>query len=169
MKRWLTPIATVAVALGFAAGASPAVAAPARPAPVELSFDMTCPTFDPQDPIFIIKAQASGKIGIIELPGDRTKVTGPNLRVTLTGPAPTLKTVTYVITGVTHITTLPDGGQDVTATGKNLITVPDANGHPEGVFLTTGTVSWTLNADGSERKLFSGSGQVVDVCQLLAP
>jgi hypothetical protein len=160
MKRWLAPI-TVAAALSASAG--PAVAAPATPVPVDQTpFTIACPTFN-------LQAQLSGKAGTVVLPGDRVALTGPNLRITLTGPAPTLKTVTYVITGVTHVTTLKDGSFDVTATGRNTIIVPDANGHPAGLFLTTGTMHWTLNPDGSEKTLFSGKGTVTDVCKLLAP
>lgn len=51
----------------------------------------------------------------------------------------------------------------------NTIIVPEANGHPAGLFLTSGTFSWTLNPDGTERTLFSGTGKVTDVCALLAP
>jgi len=51
----------------------------------------------------------------------------------------------------------------------NTIIVPQANGHPAGLFFTKGTFSWTLNSDFSERTLFSGNGTVTDVCQLLAP
>ncbi|SDK70733.1 hypothetical protein SAMN04487916_102234 [Arthrobacter sp. ov407] len=159
MKRWLAPI-TVAVAALLAAGAGPAVAAPATPTPVDQTpFPIACPTFN-------LQAQLSGKGGTIVLPGNRTTFTGPNLRITLTGP--TGKTVTYVITGATHVTTLPDGSLDVTATGRNTIIVPNANGHPAGLFLTTGTMHWTLNPDLTERTLFSGKGTVTDVCKLLA-
>jgi hypothetical protein len=158
MKRWLAPI-TLAVAAALSASAGPAVAA-ATPVPVDQTpFTIDCPTF-------VLQAQLSGKAGTVVLPGDRVAFTGPNLRITLTGP--TGKTVTYVITGVTHVTTLQDGSLDVTATGRNTIIVPNANGHPAGLFLTTGTMHWTLNPDFSERTLFSGTGTVTDVCKLLA-
>lgn len=91
----------------------------------------------------------------------------PDLRVTVTGP--TGKSVNYVITGSTHFQNLPDRGRDVTATGRGVVLVPEANGHAPGLFLTVGTVSWTLNADGSERTSFSGEGRVTDVCQQVAP
>lgn len=35
--------------------------------------------------------------------------------------------------------------------------------------VTSGTFSWTLHPDGTERTLFSGTGKVTDVCALLAP
>jgi hypothetical protein len=164
MKRWLAPL-TFAVAAGLAAsaGAGPAAAAtdnPAVPVPVDTTpFKIDCPTFQ-------LDAQLSGKGGTLELPGGRTTFTGPNLRITLTGP--TGKTASYVITGATKVTTLSDDSFDVTATGRNTIRVPEANGHPAGLFLTTGTMHWTLNPDGTERTLFSGKGTVTDVCKLLA-
>ncbi|HEX9229331.1 MAG TPA: hypothetical protein VF885_22255 [Arthrobacter sp.] len=157
MKRWLAPIA---IAAGLAAaGAGPAVAA-AVPTPIDVTFTDPCPGFD-------ATLHATGKGGTIVLPGDRLTFTGPNLRVTVTGP--TGKSVSYVITGATHVQILPDDGQAVTATGRNLIRVPEANGHDAGLFLTVGTVSWTLNPDGSENTLFSGKGKVTDVCALVAP
>lgn len=164
MKRWLAPL-TFAVAAGLAAGAGagPAAAAtdnPAVPVPVNTDpFTIDCPTFQ-------LDAQLSGKGGTLLLPGGRTTFTGPNLRITLTGP--TGKTASYVITGATKVTTLSDGGFDVTATGRNTIIVPEANGHPAGLFLTTGTMHWTLNSDGTERTRFSGKGTETDVCKLLA-
>ena len=175
MKRWLAPL-TLAVAAGLAAGASagPAVAAPtdnpAVPVPVGTDpFLIDCQDFD-------LTAQLSGKAGALLLPGGRTTFTGPNLRITLTGP--TGKTVTYVITGATHVTELSDGSFDVTATGLNPIIVPFVpddpdttvvEGHDAGLFFTKGTMSWKLNSDGSEKELFSGKGTVTDVCALLAP
>lgn len=158
MKHWLAPI-TVAVAAVLSAGAGPALAA-ATPIPVDPKpFPIACPTFN-------LQAQLSGKAGTVTLPGNRLTFTGPNLRITLTGP--TGKSVTYVITGATHVKILPDGGLDVTATGRNTIIVPEANGHLAGLFLTTGTMHWTLNPDFSEETLFSGEGTVTDVCKLLA-
>ena len=176
MKRWLAPL-TLALAAGLAAGASagPAVAAPtdnpAVPVPVGTDpFLMACPDFN-------LVAQISGKAGTLFLPGGRTTFTGPNLRIKLTGP--TGKTVSYVITGATHVTELADGSLDVTATGRNTIIVPFIpddpattdviEGHDAGLFFTTGTMSWKLNSDGSEKELFSGKGTVTDVCKLLAP
>lgn len=155
MKRWLAPIA---IAAGLVAGAGPAVAA-ATPTPLDVTFTSPCPGFD-------ATLHATGKGGTITLPGDRVTITGPDLRVTVTGP--TGKSVSYVITGATHVQNLADGSQVVTATGRNVVLVPEANGHPAGLFLTVGTVSWTLNPDGSENSVFSGRGKVTDVCQLVA-
>ena len=115
----------------------------AVPVPVGTDpFPIDCQDFD-------LTAQFSGKAGALLLPGGRTTFTGPNLRITLTGP--TGKTVTYVITGATHVTELSDGSFDVTATGLNTIIVPFipddpatsvVEGHDAGLFFTSGTMSW---------------------------
>jgi hypothetical protein len=92
------------------------------------------------------------------------------LRVTITGPEPTYKSVSYVATGAVEAQKLPDGNYYYTATGRNVVSVPETNGHPKGLFLTIGTVSWTLDAAGNEvGDMFSGKGTVTDVCQLVAP
>ncbi|WP_157357010.1 hypothetical protein [Arthrobacter sp. U41] len=118
-------------------------------------------------PDFVADLDVTGKAGTIVLPGDRLTFTGPDLRVTVSGP--TGKSVSYVITGATHVQILADGGQLVTATGRNVVLVPETEDHSAGLFLTVGTVSWTLNPDGSENTLFSGEGKVTDVCALVAP
>ncbi|MET3172386.1 UNVERIFIED_ORG: hypothetical protein ABIB52_000210 [Arthrobacter sp. UYCu721] len=147
-------------AAALVAPAQPAVAA-ATPEPIVASFSTDCPGFE-------VLFSGTGKVGVIPLPGDRLTLIWPKLGVTITGP--TGKSVSYVATGVNHIQNLPDGSQYITATGPNVITVPEDNGHPAGVYYTTGTVSWTLNPDGSEQgDMFSGNGRVTDVCQLVAP
>lgn len=156
MKRWLAPIA---LAAALAAGSGTAVAAP--PTPVDPgSFTLDCPTFS-------VTAQVTGKGKTITLPRNRLIAVSPNFRITLTGPSG--KTVSYVITGATHVTIQPDRSQEIKSTGRNVIIVPAANGHPAGLFLTTGNVNYALNPDGTEKRLFSGTGRVTDVCQLLAP
>lgn len=146
----------------LAAPAQPALAA-ATPGPIVASFSAPCPGFE-------VQFSGTGKVGVIPLPGDRLTLIWPKLSVTITGPGPAYKSVSYVATGVNHIKNLPDGSQYITATGPNVITVPEANGHPAGVYYTTGTVSWTLNPDGTEQGgMFTGKGTVTDVCQLVAP
>ena len=118
-------------------------------------------------PGFAVTAQLTGKSKFIDLPGDRFIGISPGATVTLTGPS---GTVSYVITGSTHIQVLPDGGQEIRSIGRNLIIVPNVlNKHPEGLFLTTGNVNYALNEDGTERRLFAGPGRVTAVCPLLGP
>lgn len=165
MKGWLAPIV---LTVGFVAGAGPAVAAPDpnKPTPnprLREALGSACPGFD-------VTAQLTGKSKLIDLPGDRFIGISPGATITLTGPSPALRRVSYVITGSTHIQVLPDGSQEISSTGRNLIIVPEVTcKHPKGLFLTTGNVSYALNKDGTEKRLFSGSGRVTDVCALLAP
>lgn len=153
--------------LALSALAATAVVAPAQPAaaaatpqPLAVSYYEKCPGFK-------VLVTADGKVGVLELPGGRTKIIWPGLSVTLSAKSESL---TFEgASGVTHIESLPDGGQYFTATGRNMITVPRANGHDLGLYVTIGTVNWTLNADGTERGgMFTGSGTVVDVCTELA-
>jgi hypothetical protein len=155
MKRWLAPL-TLAAAL--AAGSGTAVAAP--PTPVDpRPFPLDCATFS-------VTAQLTGKGKTITLPRNRLIAVSANFRISLTGPSG--KTASYVINGSTHVSIQPDGSQEIKSTGKNVIIVPAANGHPAGLFLTTGNVNYALNADGTEKRLFSG-GKATDICALLAP
>lgn len=153
MKHQVAPFALAAALL---AGTGMAAAAP--PEPIDVTFEWPCPGFD-------ATLTATGKSGFISLPGDRFKVIAPDQRVTITGPG---GETSYVITGVTHVEVQPDKSFDVTATGLNVILVPKTKEHPAGLFLTNGTVTWTLNPNGSERTFFSsGGGQVTDICGLV--
>lgn len=155
MNHRLAPLALTAAFLGIT---GTAVAAP--PGPADGSFNYPCPTF-------LAHLTVTGKGGTIPLPGGAFKAIAPDQRVTITNPE-TGASVSYLITGVTHVATQPDESLAVTATGSNVILVPKANGHPAGLFFTRGTVSWTLNPDFSERTLFtSQGGQVTDVCALI--
>jgi hypothetical protein len=121
-----------------------------------------CPQFTED-----VKLVLTGSVKTIDLPGGRQIGPGPNLRVTAT--APNGQTASYVITGATHLTVLKDANGDVTeldyiATGLNLPLVPEANGHPSGLFLTVGTWSFALNPDGTEKTPLSGTGTILDVC-----
>ena len=158
MSRTLVPAALAAAAL--IAPAQSGVAA-ANPEPIEGSFPVPCPGFR-------IVLTADGKVGVVDLPGGRQKIIWPGLSITAT--AKSGESMTYEgASGVTHTETLADGGQYVTATGRNLITVPRANGHPVGVYFTIGTVSWTLDRDGKEvGGMFTGTATVTDVCAALA-
>jgi hypothetical protein len=158
IARTLAPAVLAATAL--VAPASAAVAT-AVPGPIAGSFTLSCPGFK-------VLLTADGKVGVIALPGDREKIIWPGFSVTVSDKSG--ESVTYNgAAGVTHIQYLDDGSQFVTATGPNLITVPRANGHPVGVYFTTGTVSWTLDAKGREvGGMFSGSGTVTDICAELA-
>jgi len=161
-KRALAPAALAAAAL--VAPAQPALAAPAVPQPIEVKYTAPCPGSKEN----FLTFEAAGKVGEITLSGGRKIYTAPGLRVTVTGP--TGESRTYIATGATRTTNLDGGNVLFTATGSNVITVPEINGHSAGVYYTAGTVNWILDADGDEvGGMFTGKGKVTDLCKLLAP
>lgn len=168
MKNWLTRIAmpvTVAATAALAGIAGPAAAAPPTPNPtdpflLEDVFGNDCPGFD-------VTAQLTGKSKEISQGNGGVIAISPGMTITLTANGKTLK---YLITGTTHTQTLSDGSKEVVSVGKNLLIVPAVKDqHVEGLFYTTGNVNYALTPAGGEGRLFSGPGQVVDVCALLAP
>ncbi|WP_190606276.1 hypothetical protein [Arthrobacter ipis] len=149
-------IVFAAVLLGLVMGSGPVTAAPPAPADV---------TFINRDCGFRVEATVTGGSGVNELPGGAAIITAPNQRVTLTNVR-TGESVTYVITGATHIDTSDPGLLTVTSTGRNVLIVPE--GDREGLFLTQGTVTFVLDDKGRQVSAFEGPGQVTDICALLA-
>lgn len=76
------------------------------------------------------------------------------------------ESITFVITGATHIDTSDSGLHVVTSTGRNVLIVPEE--HREGLYLTQGTVTFVLADRGRQVSAFEGPGQVTDICALLA-
>ena len=146
----------IALFLGTMINAGPVAAAPPAPADV---------TFINRDCGFRVQATVTGGSGVNELPGGATIITAPNQRVTLTNVR-TGESVTYVITGATHIDTSDPGLLTVTSTGRNVLIVPE--GDREGLYLTQGTVTFVLDDKGRQVSAFEGPGQVTDICALLA-
>ena len=168
MKNWLTRIAmpvTVAATAALAGIAGPAAAAPPTPNPtdhfvIQDFFGTDCPGFE-------VTAQLTGKSKEISQGNGGVIAISPGMTITLSANG---KTLTYLITGTTHTQTLADGSKEVVSVGKNLLIVPKVKGqHEEGLYYTTGNVNYALTPTGGEGRLFSGPGQVVDVCALLAP
>lgn len=154
--------------LALSALATGALVVPAQPALAERSFEeIPTGTFAVPCPDSELTVAAAGKYAVIELPGGRTKTIWPGVSITVTGESG--ESVTFEGTaGLTHTTPLSNGNQLFTATGRNFITVPDANDHPVGVFLTIGTVSWILDENEDEvGGMFTGTGRVTDLCALL--
>lgn len=117
-----------------------------------------------------LSAQVTGSQKTLTLPGGLLIFVSPNLRISLTNNS-NGTTVSYVVTGTSKVTDLGNGLLYVTSNGKNLLSVPEANGHPAGLFLTTGTVNFVIDISGTEVRevrTFTGSGTVVDVCKVLA-
>ena len=146
--------------LGTAAPHEPTPPVPVDPTPFVLmqNSPLGCPDFD-------VTGSVTGSGKFINLPGGGQIAISPNLRITLMANG---NSVSYVITGASHIEPLPDGNTKVRATGRNLILVPLTNSHPKGLFLTSGNVDFTIDSNGNEVQVFSGPGKVVDVCAALA-
>jgi hypothetical protein len=148
MKRWLIPAAIVA---GVIVSAGPAAAAP--PEPVDVSF--------PNDDCgFTVVIDVVGKTKIIDLGDGQSIITSPGQKATLTANG---KTVKYVITGTSHEQVMEDGSTEVTATGRNILLRPDF-----GLFLTIGNFNYARTAGGGELRPFEGSGQFVNICEILS-
>lgn len=154
MNKWLT---SAALAAGIAALAAPAVAAPSGP-PETFTFEDVLTNCD-----FDVKAVVTGKTKTITLPSGGLIVTAPNQRATVTN-LETGKTAEFVITGVFFITT--DEADNITfkARGRNLL------GRSDGLFLTSGNVSFTFDKFGNVIVEFDteGPGNIIDVCKVLS-
>jgi hypothetical protein len=142
--------------LGLAATAAlsitPAIAAPPEtPPPVPGGVTLTECGFD-------IQAERSGKVKFLEQ-GQGLKVLFINQRVTLTNPDGV--SVTLVIAGQLGVTST-DAGEILRFTGHNLVAGPEI-----GILYTTGNQT-VVDADGTTT-LTESHGDVVDVCEVLAP
>ncbi len=112
---------------------------------------------------FPIQLELSGKGKTIELPGGRTLVTSPGLRVTVTNLDNPDNQVTLNITGAFHQSVRENGDQVTKATGRNLLLDPEA-----GFVLTRGNFSFAFDAQGNLIEPLSGQGQMTDVCELIS-
>lgn len=154
MKRM---VILAALLLGLVLAGGPVAAAP--PEPIG-SF-----TFINRDCGYRIEAVVTGKSGVNELPGGATIITAPGQEVTLTN-IKTGESVSYVITGATHVDVVSPDRVEITSTGRNVLIVPE--GEREGLYLTLGTVTFVLDDRGRQVSAFEGPGQVTDICALLA-
>jgi hypothetical protein len=112
---------------------------------------------------FGVNISGQGKAKNISLPGGRTVITSPGLRVTVTNlddPSKQLKNVN--ITGASHIITAPDGSTVFVFTGRNLNLDPVA-----GFVLAIGRFSIAFDASGNLVQPLKGKGQLIDVCTLI--
>jgi hypothetical protein len=170
MKRALLPIA-LTVGVGLFAGTGAAVAAPPTPIePTTVKYDCPGGTID---------AVVTGKMKVIDAPvssvnkkgGKLLKVVGAASTVTLTGPAPASKVMSFSQNGSLSIAYISSPEFDVvlTVTGRNLISDPKHGDYPGGLFLTVGKVFWSLNAPDYPNGGLTGPGKITDVCALLAP
>lgn len=112
---------------------------------------------------FNVQLSQNGKIGQINLPGNRVIFTSPDLYATLTNLSDPTKSVTLNITGAAHQSIDQSGNITVVLTGRNLI----ATGPDDGIVLTIGTFSFVLDSSGNLIQPLTGTGQFIHVCELI--
>ena len=146
--------------LGLIAGGAPAQAAPPEP----FTFTLDVPVgFEFGSCDFPVRIVATGKTKSIQTPTGRTIGVGANTTGTVTRTDAVPKSVEYKINGSFHQTTDADGNVTTKATGRNLLTDPEA-----GVVVTSGNFTFTFNAEGELVEGLSGTGRIIDVCAELA-
>jgi hypothetical protein len=150
-----------ALLFAVVAGMSPAAAAPTDASQV-LTFkaNQLCK--------YAVQLTVSGKSNVLVLPGDRFTVASPGQQVTVTNLR-TGEEAAVLITGPTHGTVQADGTTEITVNGLNIVlNAREAKSARPGIFLLEGNFNFALKADGSEARVFSGTGDVTDICALLA-
>ena len=145
--------------LGFAVIAplltlsAPAVAIPPETAPIVFPIPADASTgscaFD-----VLVKGSSKGKT--IQKPGGGLIAVSARTHVTATGNG---NNANYTINGTFHITTDADGKVVFKATGRNLLTDPDA-----GVVVTSGNFTFAFDAEGNLVEGLTGKGSITDVC-----
>ena len=111
---------------------------------------------------FAVSWTATGAGKTIAAPNGLTLSISPRLNVTVTNLSDPTKSVVLNATGAFHQTT--DNGVTTTVvTGRNLLTDPQA-----GMVLALGTFSFAFDAAGNLVQPLSGTGQLVNVCDLIA-
>jgi len=115
---------------------------------------------------FPIEVVLSGKGKMITLPGGRTILTSPGLTATLTNLGNNNRR-TIVITGSFHHRILKNGNIEIVASGRNVLLDPQVPGLP-GLVLAVGHYTWVLDGQGNLVQPLEGTGQMIDLCALLA-
>jgi len=143
-----------------------AAAAQSPPGDASFSVDLPADYFAQGACEFPIRIAATGKGGTILLSRGRSILTSPALTVVvtnLTDPADLSKTVTLKATGAFHNSTEPNGDVVTTVTGRNVLGDPEA-----GFVLAIGTFSYTFDSSGNLIQPLTGTGQLINVCELIA-
>lgn len=113
---------------------------------------------------FPVLVELSGKAKTIELNGGRMIFTAPAETATFTNLDTPAHHETLGITGAFHTTALEDGSTEFVVTGRNLLIGFD----PDALFvITVGNFRFVLDDGFNLVQPLSGTGRVIDVCQLL--
>jgi hypothetical protein len=125
-------------------------------------------TFDIEEGLFCdfaIRVEGAEKQKTISLPGDRTLLIFPGAVTTYTNLSNGTQE-TFRIPGSFHITTLENGDVEVVFTGRNIIGQP-LPFEPRFLVLAIGTFTFVTNSQGDIVQQLQGSGQLIDICELL--
>ena len=101
-----------------------------------------------------MRFEVDGKAGTLLLPGGRTILTSPGLKVTLTNLNKPESHVTLGITGAFHQTVRSNGDVETVSTGRSVLIDPQA-----GFVLAIGTFSFVFDSAGTLIQPLSGRGQ----------
>jgi hypothetical protein len=115
---------------------------------------------------FPILVELNGKSETIQLPGGRTIMIAPSLTATLTN-LDKANQAAFVITGAFHQRLLANGDVETVATGRNALFDPLVPGLV-GLVVTVGRFSWVVDQKNNLVQPLQGTGQLIDVCKLLA-
>ena len=113
---------------------------------------------------FDVSNHVTGKEGVIFLPGGGVLFTGPTISSTLTNLSDTTKSVTLSNGGTTEVGPVQNGTITLRTSGRSLVGFPS----PVGFRFLIG--DFTLVIDANTGQLLqgpTGTGQNIDVCQLL--
>ncbi|MBT2534575.1 hypothetical protein [Arthrobacter sp. ISL-69] len=113
---------------------------------------------------FDVEYTLTGKTKTIVNGGVKT-VTSPGQKITLTN-LDTDKSVSYVITGVRREVTTGNIIETV-VTGRNIV-VNDPDSDRQGIYVLVGNFNYAITTSFKEYRVFSGAGQVIDVCAALS-
>jgi hypothetical protein len=109
---------------------------------------------------FDVQVTITGRESVINLPGGRFIVTGPNFTGTFTNLSDPTKSVTLNLQGAAHISFDQNGNQIFTLTGRNLAFEP-------GLLLLIGTFTYVFDPNGNVISGPTGNGQMTDICGLI--
>jgi hypothetical protein len=112
---------------------------------------------------FPFSLEFSGKAKTIELPNGGFIFTSPGLDVTITNLEEPENQATFNITGSVHQSTSENGDVVTVMTGRNFAIDPVA-----GTTVVIGRFSFILDAEGNLIQPQAGTGQRIDVCELLS-
>jgi hypothetical protein len=119
------------------------------------------------DDLAPIEISLRGKGKTLDLPGEDFRFLSPGLKATLTNLDDPSNTVDINVTGTITQRVLEDGSVETIYTGHNLVVDPFADDGGPGLFLITGHFSTVEDADGNLVQPLEGTGQMLNLLDML--